>query len=101
MRIHLHATPIIVQIDRLLEEVALHRHIQTFMLRLRAVAMNGPKADQLDIVPEARPFEVEMLEGAIEGGQDLLLLLLVGTRQGGIYLQDRHHHELDDFPGLL
>lgn len=100
MRIHLHATPVIVQIDRLLEEVALHRHIQTFMLRLRAVAMNGPKADQLDIVPEARPFEAEMLEGAIEGGQDLLLLL-AGTRQGGIYLQGRHHHVLDDFPGLL
>lgn len=97
MYIHLHETPIIVQIDPLLEEVVLHLHMQTYMLRLRTVAMNGLEADQIDIVPEARPFEVEMLEGIIERGQDLLL---VDTHQGGRCLSD-HHRELDGSPGLL
>lgn len=99
MHIHLHETPIIVQIDRLLEEAVLHLHIRTYMLRLRTVAMNDPEAKQIDIVPEARPFEVEMSEGTIEGGQDLLLLL-APTRQEGICLSD-HHNELDDSLGLL
>lgn len=101
MHILLLETPIIVQIDRLLEEAVLHLHIRTYMLRLRTVAMNDPEAKQIDIVPEARPFEVEMSEGTIEGGQDLLfLLLLAATRQGGICLSD-HHNELDDSLGLL
>ena len=97
MHIHLHEPRIIVQIDRLLEEVVLHRHIRIYMLRLRTVVMNGLEADQTDIAPEARPFEVEMLEGTIEGGQDLLL---AASRQGEICPSD-HHHEFDDSLGLL
>lgn len=98
MHIHLHAIQIIVQIDHLLEEVVLHLHIRIYMLRLRTVVMNVLEPKQLDVVPEARLSEVEMLEGTIEGGQDLLLLL-AATHQGGISLSD-HHHELDIFPGL-
>lgn len=97
MYIHLRETPIIVQIDPLLEEVVLHLLTQTYMLHLRTVAMNGLEADQIDIVPEARLFEAGMLEGIIEGGQDLLL---ADTHQGGRCLSD-HHRELDDSPGPL
>lgn len=99
MHIHLHEPRIIVQIDRLFEEVVLHLHIRRYMLRLRTVVMKGLEADQTDIAPEARPFEVEILEGTIEGGQDLLLRL-AAFRQGENCPSD-HHHELEDSLGLL